>query len=98
MSKAQSGSLKLIGLRAPAEGAVPSGFHSSVPARRMDSVPSAPSVPLITVKFDAPANAGEALKTRTMMRAVLCIGREHIPAPDSRKRKSELLYAALSSA
>jgi hypothetical protein len=39
---------------APADGEAPSGFQSFVPARRIESCPSAPDVPFTNVKLDAP--------------------------------------------
>jgi hypothetical protein len=72
MSKAQSGSLNVIELRPPAEGAVPSGFQSCVPARRIDSCASEPPVPLTSMKLDAPpAIAGAAEAARTAKSASL---------------------------
>jgi hypothetical protein len=62
MSNAQSGLLKLIDPRAPAAGAFPRGFHSWVPARRIDRSASDIPVPFTRTKFDAPAMA-DALDT-----------------------------------
>jgi hypothetical protein len=66
MSNAQSGSLNRNALRAPAEGALPSGFQSWVPARRIDSSASDAPVPLTSMKLDAPAaKAGDADAAKT---------------------------------
>jgi hypothetical protein len=51
MSKAQSGSLNRTAPLAPAPGDEPSGFQSFVPARVIETSPSAPDVPLTRVKF-----------------------------------------------
>jgi hypothetical protein len=99
MSNAQSGSLNLIAVRAPAEGAVPSGFQSCVPARRIDNSASAAPVPLTSAKLDAPAaKAGEAdaaSKARLMSRFM----RASInPRARSENGKNAFGYAAWSSA
>jgi len=47
--------LNVIILRAPADGAVPSGLHSLVPERRIESSASVAPVPLTSVKLEAPA-------------------------------------------
>jgi hypothetical protein len=87
MSNAQSGSLKLIGLRPPADGAAPSGFQSSVPARRIDSCASAPPVPLTRTKFDAPAaNDGAADVARMARIATLFMRPDY--KPERMKEKS----------
>jgi hypothetical protein len=76
ISNAQSGSLKAIALRAPADGGVPSGFQSCVPARRIDSSARAAPVPLTKVKFDAPpAIAGEAIAASAARTTSLFIAR-----------------------
>ena len=61
MSNAQSGSLNLIAPRAPADGAVPSGFQSLVPARRIDRSASAAASAVDQGEIGrARATAGEA--------------------------------------
>jgi hypothetical protein len=79
MSNAQSGSLKEIGPRAPAEGAAPSGFQSLVPARRIDSSDIAEPVPLTRVKLDAPASSGVGETARA---SAARLGRTLFMAPD----------------
>lgn len=56
-SKAQSGSLKLTLLAAPALAEADNGFQSAVPVRLMEMADKAASVPLTRVKFEAPAKA-----------------------------------------
>ena len=87
ISNAQSGSLNLIAAPAPAAGAVPSGFQSLVPARRIDRSPSAPPVPLTRLKPDAPAaRAGAAVARSKARQASLVMPRTYTRAPASRKR------------
>jgi hypothetical protein len=84
MSNAQSGSLNFIELRAPADGAVPSGFQSAVPARRIESCARLAPVPFTKVKSEAPpAIAGEARNAKAAMAASLFIMRPDIN-PDAR--------------
>jgi hypothetical protein len=65
-SKAQSGSLKLTLLAAPAPAEADNGFQSAVPVRLMEMADKAASVPFTSVKFEAPANAavGAAKKVK----------------------------------
>jgi hypothetical protein len=91
MSKAQSGSLKVIDVRAPALGACPSDFHSVVPERRMDSSSSPAPVPLTSVKFEAPAIAG-ALAVSSNARKRPCFMRGDIhPRMKRRNRNSRAI-------
>jgi hypothetical protein len=56
-SNAQSGSLKLTLLAAPALAEADSGFQSAVPVRLIAMADKAASVPLTKVKLEAPASA-----------------------------------------
>lgn len=60
-SKAQSGLLKATALLAPTAGATDKDCQSLVPVRRMDSEDMPAPVALTSVKFSAPAKAGEEL-------------------------------------
>jgi len=72
ISNAQSGSVKVSDVRAPGDGAVPSGFQSAVPARRIESCDSAAPVPLTKVKLDAPAaSEGVAQATSSVAKTTL---------------------------
>jgi hypothetical protein len=80
MSNAQSGLLNVIDERAPGEGAVPSVFHSSVPARRIDRSTRATGVPLTSTKFEAPgpAWAGTAVSASSAAIAIFLMARNII--------------------
>jgi hypothetical protein len=100
MSNAQSGSLNVIDARAPALGGVPSGFHSVVPDRRIDSADKAAPVPLTRLKLVAPPatagaadSASRAQNTTVLMRANIILRR-----PVLKRENPGAGQAALSSA
>jgi len=63
-SNAQSGSLNATLLAAPTAGAADSGCQLSVPVRRIARDDSPAPVALMTVKLEAPAEAGAAVTAR----------------------------------
>jgi len=87
MSKAQSGLVNFIAIRAPGLGAGPSAVHSWVPERRMDNFASAAPVPLMSVKPDAPASACEPLTSSNEASKAFLMAATNTPAAAIRKSR-----------